>query len=79
MLEEKLQAATNDNKLSESQSLILVRKIEDMRKHITELNNKINHQNQNEEKVKFSFIEKDQEIRFLKNFISNLKSDNKGK
>ncbi len=78
-LEEKVKTVTEDYKNCESQSLMLVKKIEDQKKQIVHLNNKIDSKKEDEEKVKYNFIEKDQEIRFLKNFISNLKSDNKGK
>ena len=49
-----------------------------MRKQINDLNSRIGGVKQTEEKVKYNFLEKDQEIRFLKNFVANLKSDNKG-
>ncbi len=70
---------TDDLKINESQSMVLVKKIDDLKRHIMDLNNKIGSKNKNEEKVKYNFIEKDQEIRFLKNFVNNLKSDNKSK
>ena len=77
-LEENVSVLTNENKVCNNENLILVKKIDDLKKHITDLNSRIGAKVQVEEKVKYNFLEKDQEIRFLKNFVSNLKSDNKG-
>lgn len=58
---------------------MLVKRIEELNRHISDLKGKIGSKSQKEEKIKYNFLEKDQEIRFLKNFVSNLKADNNGK
>jgi len=75
VVDEMLKNKNIEIKKNEQHCMSLIKIIEEQKKNISNLNNRLNNIYQNDiESSKKTIFEKDQEIQFLKNFSNSLKS-----
>lgn len=75
-LEETIKSKNGEIKEVEQNCFKMLRIIEDQKRSVSLMNQKLKKRDSEDEHRKIVIAEKDQEIHFLKNFINTLKSDN---
>ena len=74
-LSEEIKQKNNEIKNNESSCLSMIKLVEEYKKNLKSIQNKLKKKEDDDEITKKLIIEKDQEIHLLKNFVHSIKND----